>query len=49
MTTITAVNRIQAAALEADDTDGQDTVSDDSDTATDDDDDNEQDFCKEGE
>ena len=46
-TTITAVNIIQAAALEVDDTDGHDSVSDDSDTATDDDD--EQDFCKEGE
>ena len=34
----TAINKIQSDALEADDTDGQDTVLDDSDIATDDDD-----------
>ena len=43
----TAVNKLRSDTFEADDTDGQDTVSNDSDTATDDD--NEQDFYKEEE
>ena len=47
MTTIMAVNKIQAAALGADGADDHGIVLDDSDTATDDDD--EQDFCREGE
>ena len=51
MITITAVNRTQAAALEADGTDDHDIVLDDSDsnTATDDNDDDNQEFFKEGE
>ena len=43
----TAINRIRSDALKADDTDGQDTISDNSDTATNDD--KEQDICKEEE
>ena len=43
----TAVNKIRSDAFEVDDTDGQDTVLNNSDTATDDN--NEQTFCEEGE